>query len=117
MDSMKSKSKFKIKVISSLLNEALSEFSERGGNLPSKGNTQNKMEKFKHITGISCVPQSSNLPAGYYLCWHLAHLVRNQEKLRSAEDLPKICLEIERSQFDSIKESARIQTFLARVIN
>ena len=89
LDSMKSKSKFKPKLISSLLNEALSEFSRRGGNLPSKGNTHNNMEKFKHITGISCVPHTSNLPAGYYLSWHLAHLVRIQEKLSSAEDIPK----------------------------
>ena len=117
MDSMRAKSKFKLKNISSVLNGALSEFAQRGGNLPSKGKGHNKMEKFKHITDISCVQQSSNLPAGYFLCWHLALLVRIQSKFLTVEDLVKICLEIERSPFDSMKESTRIQTFFAKIIN
>ena len=116
MDSMRPKSKFKHKTISGVLNGALSKFAQRGGNLPSQGKGH-KMEKFKHITDISCVEQSSDLPGGYILCWHLAHLVRIQNKLVTAKDLRKIYLDIKQSEFDSTKELTRIQGFFARIIN
>ena len=116
MDSMRAKSKFKHKTISGVLNGALSEFAQRGGNLPSQGKAH-KMENFKHITDISCVEQSSDHPVGYILCWHLAYLVRIQNKLVTAKDLRKIYLDIKQSEFDSTKELTRIQGFFARIIN
>jgi hypothetical protein len=81
-----SKAKFRNKKIAPVLNEALADFASRGGNLPKQVKGM-KEEKFRHISDICCVQKSSDLPACYFICWHLSYLVRTQAKLLIVEDL------------------------------
>jgi hypothetical protein len=111
-----SKSKFRHEKIAPVLNEALADFASRGGNLPKtvKGT---KEEKFRHISDICCVQNSSDLPPVYLLCWHLAYLLRVHAKLLTVEDLLTGSQIEQDTSFNSKKEFAQIQNNFAKIIN
>jgi hypothetical protein len=69
MDSLKGKSRMRIKLISDILDDALFEFACKGLS-PRKG-----VKKFQHMTDFGCVWHPPDDPAAFIVCWRLDHLV------------------------------------------
>jgi hypothetical protein len=81
MESLKGKSRMRIKLMSDILDDALFEFACKGLS-PSKGE-----KKFQHVTNFGCVGHPPDDPVAFRVSWHLDHLVRTQNTFRKTEYL------------------------------
>ena len=115
MDYTRSKSKFSKKEKSKVLIAALVEFAKRGGILPESEN-ENKHKCFNRCD-LGCVQQYADFSTGYFVCWHLDHLVRNLESIVTPEELESIGYKIDHDTFDSRVQFERIQVTFAKIIN
>jgi hypothetical protein len=111
MDSLKGKSRMRIKLMSDNLHGSLFEFACKGLS-PSKGE-----KKFQYVIDFGCLGHPPDERVAFLVCWHLDHLVQIQNTFRKTEDLEKCGSLMENTYFDYGQEFSRIQHMFAKIIN